>query len=76
MPMTAHEALLINNRGSGQRIGTDPVSIEPEDAEVAVDGAQRSAGVPRTSGVIDDGAGNVRQARLANGTFATAGGYA
>jgi hypothetical protein len=33
MPMTAHEALLINNRGSGQRIGTDPVSIEPEDAE-------------------------------------------
>ncbi len=55
LPMTAHEALLINNRGAGQRIGTDPASIELEDAEVAVDGAQRSAGVPRTSGVIDYG---------------------
>jgi hypothetical protein len=28
-PMTAYEASLINNRRSGQRIGTDPLSLEP-----------------------------------------------
>jgi hypothetical protein len=54
-------------------IGLDLMSTEGAEGEYMAVAGRVSSRVGRV--MFDDGAGHVRQARLANGTFATAGGY-